>query len=157
VRRWAISTNTYLSQAFRDMVSTCATPCRDSVRACAAIVRTLTISFRMFSARFSLSFRKVRQGFPRFPSPLPYGGTFFALPPSVDSGHREEVSAMKNVSTNSKRAECKPAATPGLSFGVPASSTLNSPPRRELSPQQPIAAPTWARYIDSRMKHFGTR
>jgi hypothetical protein len=64
---------------------------------------------------------------------------------------------MKNASTNSKRADCKPAATPSLSLDAPASSTLNSPPRRELSAQQPIGAPTWARYIDSRMKHFGTR
>lgn len=65
---------------------------------------------------------------------------------------------MKNDSTSSKRTESKSAATSGLSLGAPApTSSCNPPLRRDLNAQQPIAAPTWARYIDSRMKHFGTR
>jgi hypothetical protein len=64
---------------------------------------------------------------------------------------------MKRDATDSKRTAVKPAATPAMSFdATPTSSAFNPPSRREL-PNQPINAPTWARYIDSRMKHFGTR
>jgi len=58
----------------------------------------------------------------------------------------------------SKRSDAKPAANPSLCLGAPSStSSLNPAPRQDLRTQQPIGAPTWARYIDSRMKHFGTR
>jgi len=64
---------------------------------------------------------------------------------------------MKQDSADSKRADVKRAATPALSLdGAGTTSACNQPGRREL-PNQPIAGPTWARYIDSRMKHFGTR
>jgi hypothetical protein len=68
-----------------------------------------------------------------------------------------EVNLMKNDATDRKRAWTKSAATtPGPVLDAPGATTNQSPPRK-LDAQRPIAGPTWARYIDSRMKHFGSR
>ena len=133
---------------------------RDTVsrhlRACAARDITPTICRKVFHARLPVVIPGGLRGCFRPPTLPADEGTKFAplYIGTMDIGWR---SVMKREMIDSKRTDLKPAATTPLSFdGNPASSAPNSPCRREL-PNQPINAPTWARYIDSRMKHFGTR
>jgi hypothetical protein len=65
---------------------------------------------------------------------------------------------MKSDWTDSKRTGSKPAATPTVFLDRSGPCTApNTPPRQQIPNQPMSAAPAWARYIDSRMKHFGTR